>query len=210
MEQIYYLVFPFQNEMSIHRLIDVKVSIIENMEMTQRCPLPKNYEMDEGKLTKKGMQINRSGTHLSQHGFRAYKEYLCNFHLLSEVIINQGCSITLQFTMWLKSMMRGAAKPWGPDTEEEKNQRAGLKPVIKITCVIMWNKWDFTAHNCEHIPLNHCCVETESYISNKSLIIQNPRILYVYSGLHLQDSRAPSEPKNARTKKYLEFFAMHS
>ena len=99
MAQICYLVFPFQNETSVHRLIDVKVFNIENMEMTQRCSLPTNYEMDEGKLTKKRMQTNRSGTHLSQHGFSAYKEYLCDFHLLSEVIINQGCSITLQFTM---------------------------------------------------------------------------------------------------------------
>ena len=140
MEQICYLVFPFQNETSIHRLIDVKVSIIENMEMTQRCPLPKNYEMDEGKLTKKRMQINRSGTHLSQHGFRAYKEHLCNFHLLSEVLINEGCSITLQFTMWLKkSMRRGAAKPWWPDTEEKKKQRVGLKSGKTCTCVIMWS-----------------------------------------------------------------------
>ena len=53
MAQICYLVFPFQNETSVHRLIDVKVFNIENMEMTQRCSLPTNYEMDEGKLTKK-------------------------------------------------------------------------------------------------------------------------------------------------------------
>ena len=60
MEQICYLVFPFQNETSVHRLIDVKVFNIENMEMTQRCSLPTNYEMDEGKLTKKRMQTNNS------------------------------------------------------------------------------------------------------------------------------------------------------
>lgn len=127
MEQICYLVFPFQNETSVHRLIDVSVPLLKTWKWHKDAQCLQIMRWMKANLPKKRMQINRPGVHIWVNMALVPTKNICAIFIFCQSNNKSGLFNYITIYYVIKSMRRGAAKPWWPDTEEEKKTKGGIK-----------------------------------------------------------------------------------